>query len=88
MAFQRMDDSFDFYGASVNVNDNTVALTRDSDQSWKATFRFQRGAQDQLTLDGNMDGHAIRMQLHLVNPNKFLLLHRGFHWIQEYPFNW
>jgi uncharacterized membrane protein YphA (DoxX/SURF4 family) len=87
IAFQRMDDSFERYGASINVSDRTLALTKGSDQTWKANFNFQRVAQDQLTLDGSMGGHKIHMQLQLVDRNKFLLVNRGFHWIQEYPFN-
>jgi uncharacterized membrane protein YphA (DoxX/SURF4 family) len=87
MAFQRMDDSFDRYGTAISVNNRTLAFTKDSDKSWKATFSFQRVAQDQLILDGSMDGHKIHMQLQLVDRNKFLLISRGFHWVQEYPFN-
>ena len=41
----------------------------------------------QLTLDGNMDGHKVHMPLNLVDRRKFLLVSRGFHWVQEYPFN-
>jgi hypothetical protein len=87
MAFQRMDDSFARYGASINAGDNTLALTKDNDKNWKANFTFQRVAQDQLILDGNMDGHKIHLHLLLVDRSKFLLVRGGFHWIQEYPFN-
>ncbi|HKM84798.1 MAG TPA: hypothetical protein VJW96_01230 [Terriglobales bacterium] len=87
MTFQRMDDSFARYGASINVNDKTLALTKFSDKNWKANFTFQRVAQDQLVLDGNMDSHEIHMRLQLVDRSKFLLVNRGFHWIEEYPFN-
>jgi uncharacterized membrane protein YphA (DoxX/SURF4 family) len=87
MAFQRMDDSFAHYRASINAKDKTIALTKGSDKNWKASFTFQRAAEDQLILDGNMDSHKIHMQLRLVDRSKFLLLNRGFHWIQEYPFN-
>jgi hypothetical protein len=87
MAFQRMDDSFVSYNASINTNDRTLLLTKDSDKSWKASFNFQRMAPDRLNLDGSMDSHRIHMQLQLVDRNKFLLVNRGFHWIQEYPFN-
>ena len=87
MAFQRMDDSFARYCASINTNDKTLALTKSSDKNWKANFTFQRAAENQLILDGNMDNHKIHMQLRLVDRNKFLLVNRGFHWIQEYPFN-
>jgi hypothetical protein len=38
-------------------------------------------------LDGTMEGHKMRMLLQLVDREKFLLVSRGFHWIQEYPFN-
>jgi hypothetical protein len=57
------------------------------DKNWKANFYCQRVARDQMTMDGNMDGHRIHMQLQLVDLNKFLLVSRGFRWIQEYPFN-
>jgi hypothetical protein len=61
----------------------------------RLTFNFRkacpafadRAAEDQLTLDGNMDSHKIHMQLHLVDRTKFALVSRGFHWAQEYPFN-
>jgi hypothetical protein len=87
MAFQRMDETFARYGSTIDINKRTLALTKDDDKNWKGDFHFQRAAQDQLTLDGKMDGHTIHMQLQLVDRDKFLLVNRGFHWIQEYPYN-
>jgi hypothetical protein len=86
-AFQRMDDSMARYGASINTKDQTLKLTKDDDKDWKASFAFQRPAADQLILDGDMDGHRVNMQLQLFDRKKFLLVNRGFHWVQEYPFN-
>jgi len=86
-AFQRMDDSFARYVAAINSNDKTLALTKNGDQKWKANFTFKRDAPDRLTLDGEMDGQNIQMRLQLFDREKFLLVNRGFHWIQEYPFN-
>ena len=80
-------DSLARYGASINVNDKTLELTKDNDKSWKANFTFQRVSESQLTLDGNMDSHKVHMQLQLVDRKTFLLVNRGFHWVQEYPFN-
>jgi hypothetical protein len=87
MAFQRMDDSFVGCSASINVNDNTLVLKKSSDKNFKGNFTFQRPAPDQLILDGEMGDHKTHMQLHLVDRGKFLLVNRGFHWIQEYPYN-
>jgi hypothetical protein len=83
MSFQRMDDSFANYRPSININDKTLVLTKDAAKDWKASFTFQRPAQDQLILDGEMDSHRIHMLLQLTDRNKFLLVSRGFHWIQE-----
>ena len=87
MAFQRMDETLASYGAAINTSNNTLTLTKFTDKNWKANFTFQRTAPDQLMLDGQMDNHKMHMQLHLVDRNKFLLVNRGFNWIQEYPFN-
>jgi len=87
MAFQRMDDSFARYGASINVNGKILALANDDDKNWRASFAFQRPAPDQLVLDGDMGSHKVHMQLKLLDRNKFLLVSRGFHWIQETPVN-
>jgi hypothetical protein len=87
VTFQRMDDSYAGYGSSINLNDKTLALTKGDDKNWKGHFHFQQADKDRLTLDGNMDGHTVHMQLQLVDRNKFLLVSRGFHWIQEYPYN-
>ena len=85
--FQRMDDSFIGYFTSIKANGKTLTLTKRGDKKWKANFAFQRGGPDRLTIDGDMDGHKTHMELKLVDRNKFLLVGRGFHWIQEYPFN-
>jgi uncharacterized membrane protein YphA (DoxX/SURF4 family) len=87
VGFQRMDDSFARYGATINSSGKTIALTKDNDKNWKANFTFQRAAENELILDGIMDDHRIHMQLQLVDLKKFVLVSRGFHWIQEYPFN-
>src|SRR5579859_1268542 len=86
MAFQRTDDSFAPYGASVNLPERTLSLTKKDDKNWKASFTFQRPAEDQLILDGRMDNHQVHMELQLIDRNSFVLVSRGFHWIQEAPF--
>jgi hypothetical protein len=83
MAFQRLDDSFAPYGASINLPERTLALTKKDDKNWKASFTFQRPAGDQLILDGRMDNHQVHMELQLIDRNSFVLVSRGFHWIQE-----
>lgn len=84
--FQRPDDTFTGFGSSISDTAKTLTLTKPTDKNWKATFSFVRPAPDQLALDGTMDGHKIQLQLKLQDRDKFTLVNRGFHWINEYPF--
>jgi len=85
--FQRMDDSFARFVASINVTDRRLALAKRDDKTWEAGFGYERSAPDRLDLDGSMDGHLVRMQLQRQDETRFLLVSRGFHWVQEFPFN-
>ena len=87
ITFQRMNDSFAYYSASINLGEKTLVLTKRGDKNWTANFTFQRPARDQLILDGWMDNHQVHMELQLTDRTRFLLVGRGFHWIQESAFN-
>ncbi len=86
MAFENMDDSFARYSAAINAKNETIALKQFTDNNWTSNFKFQHTPENKLTLDGEMNHHKIHMQLQLVDRNSFLLVSRGFHWVQESPF--
>ncbi len=85
-SFERLDDSWARYGSKIDAKAKTIALTKGSDKNWKASFTYDRPAQDQLILDGTMDSHKIHMNLKLLDRSKLMIISRGFHWISEYPF--
>jgi hypothetical protein len=87
VALQRMDDSLAYYRAAISLPDKTLVLTKGADKNWKANLAFQRPAQDKLIIDGRMEEHQLHMELQLTDRNNFLLVKRGFHWIQEFPLN-
>jgi len=96
MTFQRMDDTFLGYGAKIDMTARTIAVTpapntgganTGAPSATPATFKFQQPDPERLVLDGSLDGHAIHMEARLYDRGKFLLLSRGFNWIQERPFN-
>ena len=82
VAFQRTDDSFAHYNVSVDVGRRLVLLTKGNSRNWQATFTYERRARDRLMLDGEMDGHQIRMRLKLVELDTFRLLNGRFRWIR------
>jgi uncharacterized membrane protein YphA (DoxX/SURF4 family) len=87
ITLQRMDDSFARYGAAISMKDKTIVLAKGDDKNWHANFRFDRPAANRMSLDGEMDGLSVHMQLQLVDRNSFLLVNRGVHWIEERSFN-
>jgi uncharacterized membrane protein YphA (DoxX/SURF4 family) len=64
-----------------------LSLTHGADTSPAGRFSYELRDATRLELDGQLDGHHVRAELRLFDTRNFLLLTRGFHWIQEYPFN-
>ena len=87
MAFHRMDDTFVPFNSKVDENAKSIVLTKAGNDTWSATFSFDRPSPDRMTLDGEMDGKKVRLRLELYPRENFLLVTRGFNWIQEFPFN-
>lgn len=87
MALQRMDDTMVPYTVAIDVTAGSLVLTRATDKSWRAAWSFRRPTAEQLILDGDLDGHKLHLELQRLDHRKFLLLSRGFHWFQDYPFN-
>ena len=75
---------------AIDPTTRTLKLTPFGDKKdplpW-AVLTFAQPEPDQLTLSGSLDSQAVELKLHLVPASKFPLISRGFHWINEYPFN-
>jgi len=84
---QRMDASGTGYSAKIDQGAHTLTLTDSNNKNWKATLTFTWPDANRLTLDGAMNGQKALLHLRLLDHTKFILTTRGFHWIQDYPFN-
>jgi uncharacterized membrane protein YphA (DoxX/SURF4 family) len=84
--FQHPDDTYARFNSALNDKDKTLTLTKAADKNWKANFTYNRPVTDQLELAGSMDGHQVQMKLKLLDRSKFTLVNRGFHWVNEFPF--
>jgi hypothetical protein len=87
IAFWRMDDTFFAYPAKTDMDKKTITMSKPDDKAWTAQLTFDRLTPNTMVFDGSIDGHALHMYTHLVRREDFLLVNRGFHWIQESPFN-
>jgi hypothetical protein len=82
--FQRTDDSFARFAATVDFHEKKLELTKGNSKTWKANFSFERASPDRLVLEGEMDGHNIRTQLRLVEFDTFRLLNSTFRWVRPH----
>lgn len=72
----------------VDLNDRTLDKDRKKDndgKSDKETWKYTRPTPDHLEIDGVHRGKRFHVAMH-VAPDP-LLITRGFHWINEVPFN-
>ena len=80
-----MDDSTRGFEAAYDAAQNRLTLTTpDKD---KSVFQYSKPDPDHVLLEGRLKQDVLAMRLRRVDPQKFLLMNRGFHWINERPFN-
>ena len=92
VAFQSVSGKWQRLIHQTDMQKKTITLWRR--QSWlergkgqEMQISFDRLPTDVITLDGKLDGKQIHAKLHHIPEPRFLLNTRGFHWINEYPFN-
>ncbi|GEL70481.1 DoxX family membrane protein [Myxococcus virescens] len=88
MNIKRMDDTVKSYGLEEDAPKKTLTLIEGQDDTAKKfVLAYTRSDANQLVLQGTLQEAAIEVRLTRVDESKFLLLNRGFNWIQEAPFN-
>lgn len=87
ISFQKMDQSFDRFSGVVDTAKRTISLKTFSDSTWKPVLRYEQPTPNKLAFEGDIDGKRWRLAMTLHDLNKFMLISRGFHWVQENPVN-
>jgi len=72
------------YFLQIDETARTITLERQGGVV-RHTLSYARPAHDRLILDGTFKGHTIHVELSLEPPPP--LSTRGFHWVQDYPYN-
>jgi uncharacterized membrane protein YphA (DoxX/SURF4 family) len=86
-AIQLMSDSRERYNLKLDETKQTLAISKRTDPNWKTTLVYRRLQPDVLFVAGPFDGHEVQARLRRTEPPEFPLVTRGFHWINERPFN-
>ena len=77
-----LDDSARPYAAEYDTANHRLTLINQKDKQ-RQVFEYSQPDPDHVVLQGD----ALQVRLKKVDTQKFLLVNRGFHWINERPFN-
>jgi uncharacterized membrane protein YphA (DoxX/SURF4 family) len=77
----------------LNAENHTLSLTPvgepGSPSGLTSTLNYSEADSEHLLIEGTLQGEAVPVSIRLrkVDTSQFLLVNRGFHWVNEYPFN-
>jgi hypothetical protein len=78
-----MNDSIQYYELTTDTVAHTFTFTAPT----KGYILKYTGNKNILRLKGDWDGKQLQIQLASYDMKNFLLINRGFHWVNEYPLN-
>ncbi|MFY2563612.1 DoxX family protein [Corallococcus terminator] len=88
MTLRRMDGSKQYFQLTGSVEDRTLTLAEGrGEDAKKTTLTLEQPDPEHLVLQGTFEGAAIDVRVRKADTSRFHLLSRGFHWVQEAPFN-
>lgn len=87
LSVQSIDGARNRYRSRIDLKQGKITFVKRDNPTHSADFTFSRPQPGLLTLEGEMEDQRIGVKLHRVPEPAFLLNTRGFHWINEYPYN-
>jgi len=82
-----MDETSPVFTSEYDEKKNTVTVSGDPTKGQKSILSYSRPDGDHVVLQGKVGGDALVITMKRMDPSKFLLVNRGFRWINERPFN-
>jgi hypothetical protein len=82
-----MNDTMRYYASAIDTVKRKMVINAYGDTLHKFHFTYTLLKPDMMLLKGNWKKDSVLMQLHQQDVNNFPLIKRGFHWVNEFPFN-
>jgi hypothetical protein len=87
IAVQTATNPNERFGIQLDQDKRTMTLRKREDPNWNSVLTYEQVSPEVMTLSGALDGSEMTARLRRTDGRKFLLTNRGFHWINEFPFN-
>ncbi len=75
------------FGLELDQEKRTIILRKREDPGWNTVLTYEHVSPEVITIAGTLNGSEMTGRLRRTDERKFLLTDRGFHWINEFPFN-
>jgi hypothetical protein len=82
-----MNDSTKGFAFNTDTVKKKIEMFSYRDTTKKSNFAYSFPQKDILQLAGKMNDDSVFIEMKEYDMNNFRLISRGFHWINEYPFN-
>jgi hypothetical protein len=87
-AFIRMmNDSTKGFAFNTDTTQKKIEIFSYADTTKKSNFVYSFPQENVLLLTGKWNADSVLIQMKKYELNNFRLISRGFHWVNEYPFN-
>lgn len=89
-AFVAMTGEKKFFHFDVKTDDKTLAFRNEptgQEKPIEFAMQFTETPDGFESLEGKFEGANVRIQLRKLQSGNSLLMSRGFHWVNEFPFN-
>jgi hypothetical protein len=81
------DTSFIRFDSKIDAQKQTIAITSKKFGDGVLHYAVDPANARHLSISGNLGKGELAFDMERINPDSFPMLTRGFHWINEYPYN-
>ena len=75
------------FSYQIQLNQLKHSITLKLPDGGIGQLQYSEPTKGKLELEGMLVGEPVQIRLRAIDASQFLLLNRGFHWVQEFPFN-
>lgn len=86
-AVRMVNDSVRGFEFKVDEKRQSIQMRPQRDTLQKFQMTYEQPSKEQLILRGQSKRDTLLIKMRTIDRNSFLLVNRGFHWINEFPFN-
>lgn len=87
VSIKYMNDKLERIGFRPDSVAQTITLFALADTTQKFSLHYAQSGKEELHFQGRWREDSVHIQMKKFDLNKFLLINRGYNWINEFPFN-